>query len=140
MFNQNASKCAIFHIGIQKPKVTFSIFHFVLLYFFPNEYLVYVDISSSTNSEIGRSDICEMPYYSLIWEGCLIYYITRYFIVVLLFEIIWPDWMKPMKPIPQDHSCPFIQTRKDLVIYMIRLRPVRWQKHYFFPIRIYRYY
>ena len=31
---QNASKFAIFYVHIQKPKVVFSIFHFVLLYFF----------------------------------------------------------------------------------------------------------
>ena len=32
---QNTSKFAIFYIGIQKPKVAFSIFNFMQLYFFP---------------------------------------------------------------------------------------------------------
>ena len=36
-FQQNASKFAIFYIGIRKPIVAFSVFHFVLLCFSPNE-------------------------------------------------------------------------------------------------------
>ena len=35
-FQRNASKFAIIYIHIQKPKVTFSVFHFVLLYIFTN--------------------------------------------------------------------------------------------------------
>ena len=35
MTQQNASKFAIFYIGMRKPKVAFSIFHFVLLNVFP---------------------------------------------------------------------------------------------------------
>ena len=34
MFQRNASKFAIFYVGIRKPKVAFSVFHFVLLYVF----------------------------------------------------------------------------------------------------------
>ena len=34
-FQRNASKFAIFHIGIQKPKVAFSVFHFAQFYIFP---------------------------------------------------------------------------------------------------------
>ena len=34
-FQLKASKFAIFHIPIRKPKVAFSVFHFVLLYCFP---------------------------------------------------------------------------------------------------------
>ena len=44
MTRQNTSKFAIFYIGIQKPKVAFSIFHFVLGPFFVMNALVYVDI------------------------------------------------------------------------------------------------
>ena len=33
-FQRNASKFAIFYIGIRKPKVAFSVFHFVVLYIF----------------------------------------------------------------------------------------------------------
>ena len=33
-FQQNDSKFAKFYIGIGKPKVAFSVFHFVLLYIF----------------------------------------------------------------------------------------------------------
>ena len=43
MTRQNASIFAIFHIGILKPKVAFSIFYFVVLYFFPNEWPVDID-------------------------------------------------------------------------------------------------
>ena len=35
-FQRNTSKFAIFYIGIRKPKVAFSVFHFVLFYFFPS--------------------------------------------------------------------------------------------------------
>ena len=34
-FQQNASKFAVFYIGIRKPKVAFSVFHFMPLYIFP---------------------------------------------------------------------------------------------------------
>ena len=36
-FQRNTLKFAIFYIDIRTPKVAFSVFHFVLLYFFPNE-------------------------------------------------------------------------------------------------------
>ena len=40
----SCGKFATFYIGIQKPKVAFSIFHFVLLYFSLKYALVYVNI------------------------------------------------------------------------------------------------
>ena len=36
-FQRNASKFAIFYIGIRRPKVAFSVFHFVQLYILPIE-------------------------------------------------------------------------------------------------------